>query len=63
MMKLSVILLVLLNITIFAYFQSADLSASSGHQALPEIQPEKLQILSDSQVQALPIVSSSLGNE
>ena len=62
-MKRSVILLVLLNIVIFAYFQLADLSATSGHQALHEIQPEKLQILSDSQVQALPTVSSPSGME
>jgi predicted RND superfamily exporter protein len=57
MMKRSVILLVLLNIIIFAYFQLADLSATSGHQALPEIHPEKVQILSDQQVQELPAVS------
>jgi len=63
MMKPSLILLVLLNIIIFAYFQLADLSATIGHQTLPEIQPKKLKILSDSQVQALPIVPSSLGNE
>ncbi len=62
-MKRSVILLVLLNIIIFAYFQSADLPATSGHQALPEIQPEKLQILSDSQMQVLPTVSSPSGME
>jgi len=58
MMKLSLILLVLLNIIIFAYFQLADLSATSGHQALPEIHPEKVQLLSDTQVQALPTVSA-----
>jgi hypothetical protein len=62
-MKRNVILLVLLNIIIFGYFQLADLSATSGHQALPEIQPEKLKTLSDSQLQALPIVSSSSVNE
>lgn len=62
-MKHKIILLVLLNIVIFAYFQLVDLSATSGHQALSEIQPEKLQILSDSQVQALPIVSSPSGME
>ena len=62
-MKRKVILLVLFNILIFGYFQLADLSATGGHQALPEIQPEKLKTLSDSQVQALPIVSSPTGNE
>ncbi|NBX00681.1 MAG: hypothetical protein EBR14_03425 [Methylophilaceae bacterium] len=56
-MKRNVILLVLFNMIIFAYFQLADLSATSGHQALPEIHPEKVQILSDQQVQELPAVS------
>jgi hypothetical protein len=58
MMKRSLILLVLLNIIIFAYFQLADLSATTGHQALSEIHPEKVQFLSDAQVQALPTVSA-----
>jgi hypothetical protein len=57
-MKRNVILLVLFNMIIFAYFQLADLSATSGHQALPEIHPEKVQILSDQQVQELPAVSA-----
>jgi hypothetical protein len=56
-MKRNLILLVLFNMIIFAYFQLADLSATSGHQALPEIHPEKVQILSDQQVQELPAVS------
>lgn len=62
-MKRNVIFLVLLNMIIFAYFQLADLSATSGHQALPEIHPEKVQLLSDAQVQALPTVSSPSGTE
>jgi hypothetical protein len=62
-MKRNLILLVLFNMIIFGYFQLADLSATGGNQALPEIQPEKLKTLSDSQVQALPIVSSSSSNE
>ena len=57
-MKRSMILLVLFNMIIFAYFQLADLSATTGHQALPEIHPEKVQLLSDTQVQALPTVSA-----
>jgi hypothetical protein len=57
-MKRNVTLLVILNILIFAYFQLADLSATSGHQALPDIHPEKVQILSDAELQALPTVSS-----
>ena len=56
-MKRSLTLLVLLNIIIFAYFQLANLSATTGHQALPEIHPEKVQLLSDAQVQALPTFS------
>lgn len=62
-MKRNVMLLVLFNMIIFAYFQLADLSATSGHQALPEIHPEKVQLLSDAQVQALPTVSSPSGPE
>ena len=62
-MKRNVILLVLLNMIIFAFFQLADLSSISGHQALPEIHPEKVQLLSDAQVQALPTVSSPSGSE
>jgi hypothetical protein len=57
-MKRNVILLILFNMIIFAYFQLSDLSATSGHQALPEIHPEKVQILSDRQVQELPAVSA-----
>jgi hypothetical protein len=53
-----VTLLVILNILVFAYFQLADLPATSGHQALPDIHPEKVQILSDAELQALPTVSS-----
>ena len=62
-MKRNVILLVLLNMIIFAYFQLADLSSTSGHQALPEIHPEKVQILSDAEVQALPAVSAPSAKE
>lgn len=63
MMKRSVILLVLFNMIIFTYFQLADLSATTGHQALPEIHPEKVQLLSDAQVQALPTVSAPSATE
>lgn len=62
-MKRNAMLLVLFNMIIFAYFQLADLSATSGHQALPEIYPEKVQLLSDQQVQELPAVSSPSGTE
>jgi hypothetical protein len=62
-MKRIVILLVLFNMIIFAFFQLADLSATSGHQALPEIHPEKVQILSDAEVQALPTVPSPSATE
>lgn len=63
MMKRSLTLLVLLNIIIFAYFQLANLSATTGHQALPEIHPEKVQLLSDAQVQVLPTVSAPSATE
>ncbi|CEN56312.1 hypothetical protein [Candidatus Methylopumilus turicensis] len=62
-MKRSMILLVLFNMIIFAYFQLANLSATTGHKALPEIHPEKVQLLSDAQVQALPTVSAPSATE
>lgn len=56
-MKRVVILLVLLNIIIFAYFQLPDASSSSVSQDLPDLHPEKLKLLSDKDLQALQIVS------
>ena len=57
-MKRTTILLVLLNIVIFAYFQWPDATSSNAHQVLPELHPEKVQLLSDQQVQELPTVSA-----
>ena len=57
-MKRTTILLVLLNIVIFAYFQLPDATSSNAHQVLPELHPEKVQLLSDQQVQELPKVSA-----
>ena len=57
-MKLTTILLVLLNIVIFAYFQWPAATSSNAHQVLPELHPEKVQLLSDQQVQELPTVSA-----
>ena len=55
-MKRTLILLVLLNGLIFAYFQLASIASTGGHQALPELSPEKLKLLSDKEVQALPTI-------
>ncbi len=62
-MKRNVILLVLLNIVIFSYFQWPDSASNNTHQALPEMHPEKAQLLSDQQVQALPAASEPLSTE
>lgn len=62
-MKRIVIILVFLNIIIFGYFQLADSSATGGHQALPEIHPAKVRLLSDAQVQALPTAPSPSATE
>ena len=45
-----VVLLVLLNAGIFAYFQFAQ---STPQQTLPELNPEKIKILTEQEVQAL----------
>ena len=55
-MKRNVILLVLLNILIFAYFQLAGLTASGDHDALPALHPEQIKLLTDKELQALPSV-------
>jgi hypothetical protein len=58
-MKRVLILLVLLNGLIFAYFQLASLASTGGHQALPELNPKKLKLLSDKELQALPSISEA----
>jgi len=52
-MKRNLTFLVVLNMIIFAYFQLSDLSSKEGRQALPAIHPEKIKLLSDSELQAL----------
>jgi hypothetical protein len=58
-MKRNVIILVLLNIFIFAYFQWPDVASNKAHQSLPELHPEKVQLLSDKALQDLPVASKS----
>jgi hypothetical protein len=58
-MKRNVIILVLLNIFIFAYFQWPDAASNKAHQSLPEMHPEKVQLLSDKALQDLPMGSQS----
>lgn len=62
-MKRYLMLLLVLNIVIFAYFQLPDTVATNVHQSLPEIHPEKVELLTDGQVQALPTVSAPLAKE
>lgn len=45
-----IVLLALLNLGLFVYFQSAQ---PSPDQALPEINPEKMKILNEQEVEAL----------
>lgn len=45
-----IVLLVLLNLGIFAYFQFAQ---PGQQQALPELNPDKIKILTEQEVQAL----------
>lgn len=58
-MKRNVIILGLLNIFIFAYFQWPDAASNKAHQSLPEMHPEKVQLLSDKALQDLPVGSQS----
>ncbi len=50
-----IILLVLLNLGIFAYFQFLQ---PVPQQSLPELNPEKIRILSEQEVQASPAVEA-----
>ena len=58
-MKRNVIILGLLNIFIFAYFQWPDAASNKAHHSLPELHPEKVQLLSDKALQDLPVGSQS----
>ena len=58
-MKRNVILLVLLNVFIFAYFQWPDSASSNAHQSLPELHPEKIQLLSDNALHDLQVRNSN----
>ena len=55
-MKRNVIILALLNILVFAYFQLAGFSASGDRDALPALHPEQIKLLADKELQALPPV-------
>jgi hypothetical protein len=57
-MKRVVILLVALNIMIFSYFQLPDLSLNTTRQSSPDLYPQKIKLLSDNELQALPTVSA-----
>ena len=63
MMKRTIIFLVLFEIIIFAYFQWPDATSGNAQQVLPELHPEKVQLLSDQKVQELPKVSTSSSAE
>jgi hypothetical protein len=58
-MKRNVIILVLLNIFIFAYFQWSDAASNKAHQSLPELHPKKVQLLSDKALLDLPVGGKS----
>jgi len=54
-----IVLLILLNVSIFAYFQFTQTTAAS--QPLSELHPDKVKLLSEQEAQALviPIAESS----
>lgn len=56
-MKRNVVLLVILNLVIFAYFQWVHSPSAGGRQALPDLHPEKVELLSDQALQAMPTTS------
>jgi uncharacterized protein HemX len=62
-MRRHVILLVLLNLIIFAYFEWPDAASNNARKALPELNPDKIQLLSDTQLKALPAVKAPLASE
>jgi hypothetical protein len=62
-MRRNVILLVLLNIIIFAYFEWPDAASNNARQALPELNSDKIQLLSDTQVNALQAFKAPSASE
>jgi len=54
-MKRYLILLVLLNVGIFCYFKWLASPPVNTHEALPDLQSEKVELLSPEDLQALPI--------
>ena len=58
MINRKIVFLALLNLFIFVYFQMGDTAPVGGHQALIELHPEKMQLLTEQQVQALPPASA-----
>lgn len=56
-MKRYLILLVILNITIFAYFKWLSSPSVNTHEALPDLQSEKVELLNPKDLQALPAES------
>ena len=53
-MMRAIIILVMLNLMLLAYFQMSATPAPEGHQPLPALSPEDIQILSNQEVAALP---------
>jgi flagellar basal body-associated protein FliL len=51
-----IVLLVLLNLGVFAYFYWQQ---AASHTALPELSPEKMNILTEQEAQANPQIDSS----
>jgi len=62
-MRHNVILLVLLNIIIFAHFEWPDAASNNVRQALPELNSDKIQLLSDTQLKTLPVVKATSASE
>ncbi|MEI7916733.1 MAG: hypothetical protein WCH41_02875 [Methylophilaceae bacterium] len=52
-MKRYLILLVILNVAIFAYFKLIASASVNTHEALPDLHPEKVHLLSPKELEAL----------
>lgn len=53
-MKRYLILLVILNIAIFSYFKWLSSPSVNTHEALPDLQPEKVELLTSEDLKAFP---------
>lgn len=58
-MKAAVVILVVFNMLLFAYFQLFAVSVSQTHIPLPELHPEQVKVLSEQELAALPEIEDA----